>query len=139
MANRILIIDDDEITIALAGYRLQKAGLIVDSARDGLSAIGMMQNQFYSVVLLDILLPRLDGFGVLQYLNENHSDMRSRIIVMTPVADPHQLCVEGTFRTLRKPLDYSQLVEVVLERISSPVSSPWSYSSAEFDRGALPN
>lgn len=139
MSRRVLVIDDDEITIALVAYRLQKEGLNVDSARDGVSAIAMMKNQSYDVILLDILMPRLDGFGVLQYLDENHPEMRARVIVMTALAETRDLRVDGTFRTLKKPLDYGELLKVVRERISAPVGVSWTYDRQQFDRNALPN
>lgn len=112
---RILVIENDEITSSLITYRLVKEGLTVEIVRDGVSAIEKLQSTDFGAILLDLLMPRLDGFGVLQYINDCKPHLRSRIIVMTSIVEVPSPALEGTFRTVRKPLDYSVLASPVRE------------------------
>jgi DNA-binding NtrC family response regulator len=112
---RILIIENDEITASLIAYRLIKEGLTVETVRDGVSAIERLRANDFGAILLDLLMPRLDGFGVLQYINDCKPHLRSRIIVMTSIVEVPSPALEGTFRTIRKPLDYSSLASPVRE------------------------
>ena len=118
MSTRVLIIDDDEITLALASYRLQKEGFAVETASDGMTAIEKLKAGAYGAVVLDILMPRLDGFGVLQYINENQPHLRPHVIVMTALANDQTPAIEGTFRTIAKPLDYGDLAALVRECVA---------------------
>lgn len=139
-SNRILIIDDDEITLSLVGYRLQKEGFRVDAARDGVSAIDMLRQHDYGVILLNILLPRLDGFGILQYLDEYQPHMRSRVIILTAQADGAALSIAGTYRSIRKPLDYTELVVALRQRLTLlEADAGWNLRSASPAESLLPN
>lgn len=111
--NRILVVDDDEITLSLISYRMQKEGIAVDLARDGVTAIEKLRHFDYGVILLDILMPRLDGFGVLQFLHENRPHLLHQVIIMTALADQHSPTIPGTFRTIDKPLDYGRLIAMI--------------------------
>jgi DNA-binding NtrC family response regulator len=125
---RILIIEDDEITASLITYRLIKEGLTVETVRDGFSAIERLRSTEFGAILLDLLMPRLDGFGVLQYINDCKPHLRSRIIVMTSIVETPSPALEGTFRTLRKPLDYSSLASPVRECLAkSAADTPASW------------
>lgn len=118
MSTRVLVIDDDEITLSLASYRLQKEGFFVETASDGVTAIEKLKAGAFGAVVLDILMPRLDGFGVLQYISENQPHLRPHVIVMTALANDHTPAIEGTFRTIQKPLDYSELAALVRDCVA---------------------
>lgn len=132
--NRILVVDDDEITLSLISYRLQKEGIAADLARDGVSAIEKLRHFEYGVILLDILMPRLDGFGVLQFIHENRPHLRHQVIIMTVLADQHSPSIQGTFRTIDKPLDYGRLIMLVRECLAQQtVAESASWFSSEPD------
>lgn len=129
---RILIIENDEITASLITYRLVKEGLTVETVRDGFTAIERLRSTDFGAILLDLLMPRLDGFGVLQYINDCKPHLRSRIIVMTSIVESPSPALEGTFRTIRKPLDYSSLASPVRECLAQSAqdrSGAWFESS----------
>lgn len=75
---RILVVDDEADTVELIRFTLETAGLEVDQAMDGAAAIDKITNDNFDVILLDIMMPDLSGFDVLQQL-------RSREIEIPPV------------------------------------------------------
>jgi len=111
----ILVVDDDEITQKIAGRNLEKAGFSTDSARDGIEAIEKLKSGEYDVVILDLLMPRLDGFGVVHYLVENAPDMLKRVIVITAISSTvlETLDRDMYYQVFPKPLNYKELVSAV--------------------------
>jgi len=68
---RILIADDDASIRQLLTTIVKRERLIADSASDGEDAIRKLQEHEYSVILLDLMMPHVDGFGVIDYLREH--------------------------------------------------------------------
>lgn len=71
---KILLVDDDPDLLAVTGYALQQAGFLVVKAEDGVSALAAFQREQPDLAVLDINLPRMNGFELAQKLRE-----RSRI------------------------------------------------------------
>lgn len=67
---KILIAEDDEFLIKVMNNRLKKEGFHVDTANDGLSALEQITKNNYQVVLLDLIMPNMDGFEVLTELKK---------------------------------------------------------------------
>jgi len=70
MAKRILIVDDEPRYLRLLEANLRTEGYEVETAQDGVQALEVFSNQPIDLVLLDIMMPRLDGFGTCQRLRE---------------------------------------------------------------------
>jgi len=70
MAKRILIVDDEPRYLRLLDANLRTEGYEVETAQDGVQALEVFSNQPIDLVLLDIMMPRLDGFGTCQRLRE---------------------------------------------------------------------
>jgi DNA-binding response OmpR family regulator len=68
MAKRILIIEDEEVLADTLKRKLQNAGFEVEKAPDGEIAIQMISKNKYNLFLLDLILPNITGFDVLQYI-----------------------------------------------------------------------
>lgn len=66
MSERILIVDDEPPIVELVAYNLQAAGFEVIAAKDGIEALDLLEKENPDLVLLDIMLPELDGFSVCQ-------------------------------------------------------------------------
>jgi DNA-binding response OmpR family regulator len=62
----ILIADDDEDILSLVRVRLERAGYRVNAARNGEEALELARRERPSLAVLDVMMPRLDGFGVLK-------------------------------------------------------------------------
>jgi len=70
-SKRVLIVDDDAVIRELLCAILRQRDLVVDEAADGQEALELLKENIYSVVLLDLLMPNVDGFGVLEGLTSS--------------------------------------------------------------------
>ena len=70
-ANPVLVVDDDALNREMLSALLRRNGLEVIEAEDGLSALDVLEQQPIDLVLLDVMMPKLDGYGVLQRMNAN--------------------------------------------------------------------
>ncbi|WP_156291436.1 response regulator transcription factor [Oceanobacillus salinisoli] len=75
MNQKILIVDDEKSIVTLLNYNIEKAGFITDVAYDGLEAIQKIESNDYDLVVLDLMLPGLDGMEVCKHLRNNKIDI----------------------------------------------------------------
>lgn len=126
----ILVVDDDDAIRAMVTRVLRRERFEVDTARDGFEAIEKLSANDYGTVLLDLMMPRVDGHGVLRYLETNLAGRAPAVILMT--ANLHS--AERTshagpvVKVMPKPFDVLELVSEVREscrqsRESSPAQS----------------
>jgi CheY-like chemotaxis protein len=113
---RVLIADDDEAIRNLVSKVLTLAEVPHDGVREGRSAIEALQQQDYEVVLVDLMMPLMDGFELLQYLATAPKRPRT-ILVMTalPDSDLRDLDAKVVTGIIRKPFDIHELSMVVRE------------------------
>ena len=84
MAKKVLVVDDEKLIVKGIRFSLEQDGMEVDCAYDGEEALRMAQENSYDMVLLDIMLPKMDGFEVCQAIRE-FSDMP--IVMLTAKGD----------------------------------------------------
>ncbi|MBP3875554.1 MAG: response regulator transcription factor [Lachnospiraceae bacterium] len=70
MAVKVLVVDDEKMIVKGLRFSLQQDGYEVECAYDGEEALGMIRERQYDIVLLDVMLPKLSGFEVLQQVRE---------------------------------------------------------------------
>ena len=118
--SRVLIADDDQSIRQLVRTIIRREGIEVDCAVDGQDAIEKLQQNEYAVILLDLMMPRVDGHGVLRFLETERPDPAPPVIIMTAnVQSAFETATVGpVFRVLSKPFDIRQLVTHVRECIS---------------------
>jgi CheY-like chemotaxis protein len=112
---RVLIVDDDPVIRQLLQRVLQRRTLIVDEARDGSEALSLIQQHSYSVILLDLIMPVLDGFAVLDALEA--AKRPSPVVLVITGADRSQIRDLDPRRihgVVRKPFDPEELAAVVV-------------------------
>ncbi len=109
---RALIIDDDEPIRSLLATVVQQSGFDVDTAADGAEAIASIDRDGYSVVLLDIMMPRVNGYDVLRHLEAKRPDLLRCTIVATalPERDLTESLKRAVFKVHRKPFDVPRLL-----------------------------
>lgn len=83
MSKRILLIDDDTVVLRLyeMEMELRDEEVEVDTAQDGLRAIEIIETAKHDVIVLDLRLPKADGFAVLQHLHDKGNE--TPVIVLT--------------------------------------------------------
>lgn len=69
---KILVVEDDEGIRSLLKMSLTKNGYHVETAEDGAKAVDMVENECFDLILLDIMLPEIDGFTLFEYIEEYH-------------------------------------------------------------------
>ena len=74
MAKKILVVDDEKLIVKGIRFSLEQEGMKVDCAYEGEEALALAKNCEYDLVLLDVMLPKMDGFEVCQQIRE-FSDM----------------------------------------------------------------
>lgn len=84
MANKVLVVDDEKLIVKGIKFSLEQDGMEVDAAYDGKQALEMARQNNYDIILLDVMLPELNGFEVCQMLREE-SDVP--IIMLTAKGD----------------------------------------------------
>ncbi len=84
MGNRILVVDDEKSIVKGLKFSLEKENMVVDCAYDGEEAVELASQNEYDMVLLDVMLPKLDGFEVCQKIREFSS---MPIIMLTAKGD----------------------------------------------------
>jgi CheY-like chemotaxis protein len=114
---KILVVDDDDAIRVMVERVLRREQYDVESARDGYEAIEKLTRNDYGTVLLDLMMPRVDGHGVLRFLETERQDAAPRVIVMTANVQGASDTASGTpvFRVLSKPFDIHDLVSHVNE------------------------
>jgi len=63
--NQILVVEDDQFLISAYRIKLQKVGFEITVATDGVEALEKIKSQNFDLVILDLIIPKIDGFGVL--------------------------------------------------------------------------
>ena len=84
MSRRVLVVDDEKLIVKGIRYSLEQDGMDVDCAYDGEEALKLARENAYDIILLDIMLPKHDGFEVCQMIRE-FSDVP--IIMLTAKGD----------------------------------------------------
>lgn len=109
---RALVVDDDEPIRALLVNLVEHLDFVVDSARDGAEAIARLDDDGYDVVLLDLMMPRVDGWAVLDHMSLADPDSLRHTIVASavPLGEIAKRMHAGVFTVHPKPFDITQLI-----------------------------
>lgn len=108
LSGKILVVDDNEHNQDLLRDHLEWQGHTVETAGDGKQALEMMQSTDYDLVLLDIMMPIMDGYEVLEHLFHDPILRHLPVIVISALSDMSSIvrCVEmGAEDYLFKPFD----------------------------------
>jgi len=119
MARKILACDDEAAILQLIRVNLEMAGYEVETARDGREALEKVRAERPELVILDIMMPYRDGFGVLQEIRRNPSTRDLPVILLTARssdADTLRGWQEGADSYITKPFNPKELLTFV-ERI----------------------
>jgi serine/threonine protein kinase len=115
---RALIADDDPTTRYILGNILARHRISYDEAENGADAVKFLKNNRYGLVFLDLLMPRIDGWGVIDYLRSQRGTATlPRLFVITGVQDQKLSTADRDVVTglLYKPIDVAKVESVVKE------------------------
>ena len=111
---RVLVVDDEPAIRALVTKIVERAGHPVDSARDGAEAIARLDVENYAVLVLDLMMPNVDGYALIAHLKAR-GGVRPAIIVISAgdTASLRRLDGSMVHSILRKPFDIDVLGDLI--------------------------
>lgn len=107
-AGRILVVDDNESNRDMLSRRLRRRGYVVEVAEDGRRALEMVQTSPFDLILLDIMMPELNGYAVLERLKSDEELRHVPVLMISAVDDIESVvrCIElGADDYLPKPFN----------------------------------
>jgi DNA-binding response OmpR family regulator len=119
---RVLIVEDEADLAWVEQFNLESEGYEVRVALEGLAALDALESFTPDVLVLDVMLPRVNGWDVLARAQELPDDRRPAVILVSAVAgvaDQARAEGAGVGTFLAKPFDIEELVRVVDETIAS--------------------
>jgi CheY-like chemotaxis protein len=113
----VLLADDNEATCTLMTALLQ-GDFVVHIARDGGEAIERLKTVQYGAILLDLLMPALDGYAVLDFLRDERPDLLRQVLVVTAsigAREMQRLSAYDVRQVIAKPFEVDALFSAVRE------------------------
>ena len=152
----ILIVDDDQQIRKLLESVAKRAGFDVDTAKDGLEALEMIDKKNYAIAIVDLMMPRVSGYELVQQISTRFP--RPVVLVATAMTNGDVASLDDSMvrRVIRKPFDIEAVAQALIETaeqiaaeqeatgevipsspgtevVSIPVSSPPQPRAAEMD------
>lgn len=108
----VLVVDDDQALRGFFTTLLSKKGFTVDCAADGRIAYDQLSHNNYSVILVDLMMPGVNGFELLERMQRESPSLLDRVIVMTGASQRsiEKLDTSRVYGLIRKPFDIDQIV-----------------------------
>ena len=117
---RILVIDDDLAIRVLLQAVLKRMKFAVEVAEDGADGLEKLKDVLYDLVLLDLMMPRLNGYEFIDQIGQRHPDHRPHIIVFTAAGKrgvdkipPSTVC-----NSILKPFDLDTFIGIIAECVN---------------------
>lgn len=113
---KILVAEDNYPHQILLRYRLMKLGYTVVTCDDGVEAVELLKNESFDLVILDLGMPRMDGFAVLKFIRASERIQSLPVIILTASAnDDHyaDAISNGADKYLQKPISSMKLNDAV--------------------------
>jgi signal transduction histidine kinase/CheY-like chemotaxis protein len=106
---RILVVDDDNSIRSLLEQELSEAGYLIEQATNGKEALDCIRKNRPDLIILDVMMPEMNGFDVAAILKNDPQTMDIPIIILSIVQDKARGFRIGVDRYLTKPIDTAQL------------------------------
>jgi DNA-binding response OmpR family regulator len=107
----ILVVDDDKNTRLLFRAELESAGYTVVTATDGREALAVMDREHVDLVVLDIMMPNMDGYEFTRLLRESQNNLPILMVSAKQLpADKHKGFIVGTDDYITKPIDGEEML-----------------------------
>lgn len=128
---RVLVVDDNEANRDLLARRVRRQGHTVTVAEDGVKALELMRQELFDLVLLDIMMPKMNGYQVLEHLKNDPNLRHIPVIVISAVDDINSVveCIElGAEDYLPKPFN----AVLLAARIRNCLEKKWLRDQEQF-------
>jgi CheY-like chemotaxis protein len=111
----VLLVEDDHVTAGLTVSLLEGLGFSVERVSDGREALRAAAEREFDVILLDLVMPDMDGFTVMEHFRDTRPGLLRRVIVTTGMPEQYAQALDekAVGGVLRKPLDVQKLRELL--------------------------
>lgn len=114
MSDRILLVDDEQEFLDVLSQRMETRGLDVDVATDGPQAVEKTKDKNYTAVILDLMMPGMDGIETCKRLLEQNPDLQIVLLSGHGTLEKGVEAVKvGAMDFLEKPADFSKLMKCI--------------------------
>lgn len=118
----VLVVDDSPTVRKIVQLTLQRERIRVVTAGDGLSALAAVSDEEPDLILLDVMLPRMDGYNICQVIRKNMAYRDTPIIMLSGkdgLFDKMRGKLAGSTEYITKPFDSAELVQVIKRYLDS--------------------
>ena len=132
MRNKILVVDDDAELIELISFNLKQAGYSIGTASNGVDAIKKARSLEPNLIVLDIMMPELDGFAVCEILRRDSTTATIPILMLTALSSELGRVAglgSGASDFVTKPFSPRVLVQRIEELLQKTANSTQSAAS----------
>ena len=134
---KVAIIEDEEVLLNVLENKLKKEGFDVVTALDGEIGVKVVRESLPDIILLDIIMPKVNGFEVLAQLNQDHVLAKIPVIIISnsgqPVEIDKALSLGAKDYLVKAEFDPQEVIEKIKKQLSSSVSPQSAVQSAESD------
>ena len=127
MPKRILVVDDDENILSLERTILEQKGFEVTTAGGGAEALEIIGQSDFDLVLLDVMMPEIDGFTVCRRIKEEPRTKEVPVIFLTAKGGGEALAEgfeSGAIMYINKPFTANKLLTIVNTMLEPPAAAP---------------
>ena len=125
MAKRILVVDDDENILSLERTILEQKGFVITTAAGGAEALKILGEEDFDLVLLDVMMPEIDGFTVCRRIKEEPRTKEIPVIFLTAKGGGEALAEgfeSGAIMYINKPFTANKLLTIVNTMLEPPAA-----------------
>ncbi|HET7487649.1 MAG TPA: response regulator [Acidimicrobiales bacterium] len=136
----VLIVDDDDDIRAILAFTLEDAGFAVREAADGNQAVAALQAKAPDILVLDVMMPGFDGFGVLRTRRQSGLAPLARVVLLTARTAERDFVRGwelGADEYLTKPFDPDELVVTVKKLLKSTPAQLQERRESELKKAEL--
>ena len=116
MKTRVLLVDDEKDFLDIMAERMEARGMEVSTATSAADALEMVIAESYDAVIMDLMMPEMDGFKALKLFKETRPDVP---IILLTANVPEEKCIEaiklGAMDVIEKPADLNILTQKIKE------------------------
>lgn len=121
-AHKVLVVDDEIPIQRIVKFNLEKEGYIVFLADNGKKAVESVKQNAPDIILLDVMMPEMDGYEVCKALKKNEKTKHIPVIMLTArgqEADEQKGLAVGADDYITKPFSPKKLMELVKEKLKA--------------------
>jgi DNA-binding response OmpR family regulator len=112
--HRALIVEDDPAIRRLVEKLLSRSSILIDTASDGRTALDKLRGQSYSVLVLDLMVPELNGFEIIDFIKKEQLDLPVAVVSAVSQQALTKLDLDIVKLVISKPFDVDEFTKAIV-------------------------